>query len=116
MPATSGGTKASAKRYAGADHSVAPDRPALIDIAVNPIAAATAASASHTVIQRTLPSGGPEIAAAPSADAPINIPPTPGTAVNELARSIASRMKRRFSAACAWIGSGAGAIDKNFIP
>jgi hypothetical protein len=35
--------------------------------------------------------------------------------VNALARSIASRMKRRFSAACAWIGSGAG-IDKDFIP
>jgi hypothetical protein len=50
------------------------------------------------------------------ADAPINMPPRPGTAVNALARSIASRMKRRFSAACAWIGSGAVAIDKNFIP
>src|SRR5438105_4667929 len=86
MPATSGGTNASAKRYAGAAYdNGAPDRRALIDIAVSAMATATAASANHTATHRSVASGGPEIAAARTAEIPIRTPPQPGTAVNALA-------------------------------
>jgi hypothetical protein len=60
-------------------------------------------------------SGGPEMAAAANAVTPMPTPPHPGTAVNALARAIASRMKRRFASACAWIGSGCGNGNKDFI-
>src|SRR5260370_38784233 len=96
MPATSGGTYPSAKRYAGAaDDSGAPMRRAFLVIATSAIAAATAASANQTRIQRRESSGGPEMTAATTAVTPIATPPQPGTAVNSVARDIASRMKRR---------------------
>src|SRR3954469_9019401 len=114
MPATSGGTNPSAKRSAGgADESGAPMRRALIVIVASAIAAAIAASANQVSTQRGEPSGGPEMIAATSAVTPIATPPQPGTAVNSVARDIASRMKRRLSSACAWIGSGASI--KSFI-
>src|SRR5262245_48474207 len=77
------------------------------------MAAATAASANHTSTQRSELSGGPEIAAATIAVTPIATPPQPGMAVNALARVIASRMKRRLSAARACRASGCAI--KSFI-
>src|SRR5262245_25430996 len=77
----------------------------------NAMTTATTASISQTATQRVVSSGGPEMTAATTALTPINTPPHPGTAVNAPARSIVSRMKRRFSIACAWIGSGRPAIE-----
>jgi hypothetical protein len=71
------------------------------------IATATAASANQISTQRSESSGGPEMTAVTIAVRPIRTPPQPGTAVNAVARDIASRMKRMSSIACAWIGSGA---------
>src|SRR5260221_6037639 len=106
MPLTSGGTNARANRRAGAAvQSGTPLRAALRFMATSAIATATAASANHVIGQRIELSGGPEIAAVTIAEAPIATPPQPGTAVNSVARAIASRMKRRVSAAWAWIGS-----------
>src|SRR4051812_30379854 len=101
MPATSGGTYPSAKRNAGAaDDSGAPILRALIVIAANAIAAAIAASASHTATHRSESSGGPDTNAAITAVTPISTPPHPGTAVNAVARDIVSRMNRMLSMAC----------------
>ena len=63
------------------------------------MAAATAASTSHAASQRVELRGTPASGAVMSALAPIITPPHPGTAVNAPARSIVSRMKRRFSMA-----------------
>src|SRR5580765_680744 len=107
MPATTGGRNASAKRSAGAAFdSGVPDRFDLIAMAASAIVAATMASASQIRTQRNVSSGGPAIGAVTSALRPMKMPPQPGTAVNSLARDMASRMKRRFSRAWAWMGSG----------
>src|SRR5262249_13301697 len=112
MPATSGGKYASANRYAGAAvDSGVPDFRAFHVIVGSAIATAAAASPNQTIPQRSELAGGPETAAAAIAVAPIATPPQPGMAVNALARVIASRMKRRLSAACASIGSGRAAIE-----
>src|SRR5262245_19842055 len=114
VPAIRGGRNASAKRRAGvAFERGAPDRFDLIAIATSAIVAATAASANQRTTHRAVSSGGPAIGAMISALMPMKMPPHPGTAVNSLARAIASRMNRRFSRACAWIGSGAD--TENFI-
>src|SRR5262249_25412900 len=100
MPATSGGTDASAKRDGGAAvDSGVPARRAFTAIVTSAIVTATTASPNHTSTQRIEVSGGPEIAAAAMAVAPMATPPQPGSAVNALARVIVSRMKRRFSSA-----------------
>src|SRR5262245_3744017 len=107
MPATSGGRNASAKRSAGAAFdSGVPDRFDLIAMATRAIVAASTAAASQMTTQRKVSSGGPAMGAVTSAVRPMKMPPQPGTAVNSLARDMASRMKRRFSRAWAWIGSG----------
>src|SRR5581483_648544 len=112
MPATSGGRYASANRYAGAaDDNGVPPRRALIVIVVSPIAAATDASPNQIATHRSELSGGPLTMAVAMAVTPMATPPHPGTAVNSVARDIASRMKRMFSSACEWIGSG----TKSFI-
>src|SRR5437879_1800311 len=69
-PATSGGMYASAKRLAGPVASGVLDRRALSAMAARPIAAATPASASHTVSHRAEPSDGPAAADAASAVTP----------------------------------------------
>jgi len=50
--------------------------------------------------------------AAPTAVKPIATPPQPGTAVNSAARSIVSRMYRRWSAARASIGMGSDFAER----
>src|SRR5207302_3615258 len=44
---------------------------------------------------------------------PLAKPPQPDTAVNEPARSIVSRMRRRLSAACASSATGSGRRERN---
>src|SRR5579872_3935062 len=71
-----------------------------------PIETATTASDTHTASQRSRPGCRAAIQAAARALTPIRMPPTPGTAVNEPARSMVSRMKRRLSMACACNATG----------
>src|SRR4029079_9258038 len=91
-----------------------PIRRALIVIVTSAMAIASAASANQMKSQRRESSGGPATNAVGIAVMPIATPPQPGTAVNAVARVIASRMKRMLSIACAWIGSGVAPIE-NFI-
>src|SRR5262249_46166904 len=98
----------------GTPDSETPDTLAFQTVAPSAMATATTASISQTATHRVVSSGGPEMAAAASALMPISTPPHPGTAVNAPARSIVSRMKRRFSMAWAWIGCGRPDIE-NFI-
>src|SRR5206468_10244929 len=97
--------------------SGAPPRLALRAVATSAMAAASPASASQMASQRRDSRGSPAIAAVASALTPISTPPHPGTAVNAPARSIVSRMKRRFS--IAWSCSAGGLVRsanaKNFI-
>src|SRR4051794_33524373 len=64
-----------------------------------PIASAITASKSQVINQPFGPWKCP-IAAAMIADTPMATPPQPGTPVNDPARSMVSRMNRRFSMAC----------------
>src|SRR5438128_6410505 len=93
MPATSGGTYASANRCAGAaDDNGVPCRRALMVIVTSAIAPATAASASQIIIHRNDSSGGPDSAAAPNTVAPIMTPSHPATAENSVGSHMTSRM------------------------
>jgi hypothetical protein len=64
-----------------------------------PISSAATASSSQTVSQRAFAVRGPAMKAAASAVEPINTPPSPGTAVNDPARSMVRRIYRRLSIA-----------------
>jgi hypothetical protein len=68
-------------------------------IAHPPIASARPASASQLANHHCLDGRRPEIPAVMRALTPIRMPPHPGTAVNEPARSIVSLMYFRFSIA-----------------
>jgi hypothetical protein len=64
-----------------------------------PMTAATTASISHTLSQRKPAGWWDAIHAAANAVDPISMPPMPGTAVNEPARSMVSRIYRKLSMA-----------------
>jgi hypothetical protein len=73
-----------------------------------PISSATNASAIHTDSHRVLTVCREATHAAATAVDPINMPPTPGTAVKDPARSMVSRMYRKLSMACVWMATGSG--------
>jgi hypothetical protein len=102
------GTKLRANLRAGPDTSgTRASRTFQVVVAMaTPIASAD--SPSHTASHRSaLPARAASQDAA-TAEAPMATWPHPETAVNDPARSIVSRMKRRLSSALAWIGSGMG--------
>ena len=70
-----------------------------------PTANAHRASNPHTATHHTTCARSEATTAAPKAVIPIITPPHPGTAVNEAALSMVSRMKRKSS--MAWAGMGA---------
>src|SRR5436190_3144846 len=98
-PANSGGTKLKMNLRAGADHSGNPADCALRHMANTPTAIARMASPSHNASQVWRDAECDAKPAAASAVTPISMPPQPGTAVNEPARSIVSRIYRRLSSA-----------------
>jgi hypothetical protein len=65
-----------------------------------------AASVSHTASHASVVFCCEATSAAKSAVSPMASCPRPGTAVNEEARSIVSRMKRRLSIARSWSAGG----------
>src|SRR5712692_4116729 len=74
--------------------------------AITPIRTATIASPTQIASQPSSRGCRAARKAAARALTPISIPPTPGTAVKEPARSMVSRMKRRLSMACACNATG----------
>ena len=95
----------SSGNFARRDFSAAP---------ANPTNTASTASASQIASQRD-PCCRDAIHAAASAVDPISIPPIPGTAVKDPARSMVSRMYRRLSMACAWSAIGSGRVAAMLI-
>src|SRR6185503_13043844 len=106
-PATIGGDKVIAKRRVAPAKRGVPDRCAFARIAQTPIAQASTASTSQIASHADGVAAPCASQAAASAVAPMAAPPHPGTAVKELARSIALRMKRIESSASESRAAGA---------
>ena len=103
-PTRTAGANASQKRRAGPDSTGSAAARALRIIAHPPTASARNASATHTTVHPNGEGCRAANQAAASAVAPISTCPRPGTAVNEPARSMVERMKRRLSAALSCSG------------
>src|SRR5579862_429588 len=91
-PANNEGKKLNTNFRAGADHSGRPAALALRRIASTPTAMANSASPSQIASHSPRDGACDANPAAASAVTPISTPPQPGTAVNDPARSIVSRM------------------------
>src|SRR5581483_729444 len=91
-PTTKGGTKLNTNFLAGADQTGSPAFDALRHIARIPIAMARTPSISHVVSQAPGDVCLKATKLAPTAVTPMATPPQPGTAVNEPARSMVSRI------------------------
>src|SRR3979490_3183808 len=101
-----GGVKLNRNLRPAPESNLALPRCALVAAEDAAIATATKASTSQTVSQARGDDWRDAIHAAPMAVNPIATPPHPGTAVNSAARSMVSRMYRRWSAARASMGIG----------
>src|SRR5262249_7584525 len=98
-PTASGGTKLKMNLRTGGDQTGRPAVTAFRHIARMPMAIATAPSVSHVASHATVDDCCTATMLATIAVTPIATPPQPGTAVNEPARSMVSRMYRRLSMA-----------------
>src|SRR5580698_3191213 len=105
-PTSRGGAKLKTNRRAGAENNGPFAALALRLIASTASTMANAASSSQVASQRSSVGCRLAMAAAASALMPMATPPHPGTAVNEPARSIVSRMRRRLS--IAWVCNETG--------
>src|SRR4029077_13023965 len=101
-----GGVKLRRNLRPGPESSVALPRWALVAADDEAMATATKTSTSQTVSQARGDPCRDAIQAATMAVSPMATPPQPGTAVNSAARSMVSRMYRRWSAARASMGVG----------
>src|SRR6266404_502069 len=101
-----GGEKLNRNLRPGPERRAPLARWALVAAVDAAMATATKASTSHTVSQARGEGWREAIKAAAMAVKPIATPPHPGTAVNSAARSMVSRMYRRWSAARASMGIG----------
>src|SRR3989454_1395894 len=112
-PTSNGGTKLSANFRPGPDSSGTLAARAFRAVAPAAMPTATKASASQGASHAFGFVRGEATNDAARPVHPTAKPPQPGTAVNEPARSMVSRMKRRLSAACASSATGSGRRERN---